>query len=118
MIKVFRYDLAFGDIISLPESVFDKVEFWDLKNSLNTLLPYIELTLEEYEIIKDKITMNIKVKVSDYYGNPSYYSVMPKPIFDALEAASLNGEEYMQVEKILFDQMIIDHKNKMEHGKN
>lgn len=60
----------------------------------------------------------IKIKVSDYYGNPSYYSVMPQAIFEALEAASLNGEEYVQVEKMLFDQMIIDHKNKMKNGKN
>ena len=34
----------------------------------------------------------IKIKVADYYGNPSYYSVMPNEIFDALELASLKGE--------------------------
>ena len=27
----------------------------------------------------------IKMKAADYYGNPSYYSVMPQAIFDALE---------------------------------
>ena len=56
----------------------------------------------------------IKIKVSDYYGNPSYYSVMPQAIFDALEAAALNGEEYMQIEKALFNQMIEDYKLKMD----
>ena len=29
----------------------------------------------------------IQIKVNDYYGNPSYYSVMPESIFDALELA-------------------------------
>lgn len=56
----------------------------------------------------------IRIRVNDYYGNPSYYSIMPQPIFDALEAAALNGEEYMQVDKVQFDQMVIDHKTKME----
>lgn len=59
----------------------------------------------------------IKIRVNDYYGNPSYYSVMPQALFDLLEAANLNGEEFMQVEKVLFDQMIIDHKNKIENAK-
>jgi hypothetical protein len=40
-----------------------------------------------------------KIKVSDYYGDPSYYSVMPQPIFDVLEAASLDGEEYIDADK-------------------
>lgn len=36
----------------------------------------------------------IEIKVSNYYGNPSYYSVMPQEIFNELELASLKGEEY------------------------
>lgn len=59
----------------------------------------------------------IKIRVNDYYGNPSYYSVMPMDVFDELELASLKGEEFADVEKRLFDQMVIDHKNKMENGK-
>lgn len=55
----------------------------------------------------------IKIKVSDYYGNPSYYSVMPKPIFDALEAFALNGEEFAMVDKALYDKMIEDYKLKI-----
>ena len=47
-------------------------------------------------------------------GNPSYYSIMPKQIFDALEAASLNGEEFIQVDKKLFEKMISDYNNKFE----
>ena len=58
--------------------------------------------------------MNIQIKVIDYYGNPSYYSVMPKPIFDALEAFALNGEEFAIVDKAQFDKMNIDYKSKME----
>lgn len=54
-----------------------------------------------------------RIKVSDYYGAPSYYSVMPRAIFDALEAAALNSTEYIDVEKELFDKMIEDYNKKM-----
>ena len=47
----------------------------------------------------------IEIKVNEYYGNPSYYSVMPQEIFDALELASLKGEEFATVNKNLFDKM-------------
>ncbi|GAE14641.1 MAG: hypothetical protein MR982_03305 [Bacteroides pyogenes] len=60
----------------------------------------------------------IKIQVNNYYGNPSYYSVMPQGIFDALEAASLNGEEYVTVGKTAFDKMIIDYKKKMDDESN
>ena len=43
----------------------------------------------------------IQIKVNDYYGNPSYYSVMPESIFDALELASLKGEELATVERTM-----------------
>lgn len=58
--------------------------------------------------------MDIQIKVSVYYGNPSYYSVMPQAIFDALELASLNGEEFATVNKDDFDKMITDYNSKME----
>ena len=60
----------------------------------------------------------IEIKVNNYYGNPSYYSVMPQEIFDALELASLKGEEYAAVNKSLFDKMIVDYKKKMGHECN
>ena len=53
------------------------------------------------------------INVNDYYGNPSYYSVMPDAIFDALELASLRGEQTTTVDKALFEKMIIDYKEKM-----
>lgn len=55
----------------------------------------------------------IKIKVNDYYGNPSYYSVMPQEIFDALELASLQGEEFVTVNKMDFDKMIVEYDKKM-----
>lgn len=58
--------------------------------------------------------MTTKIKVNDYYGTPSYYSVMPRAIFDALEAAALNGEDCVEVEKGLFDQMLEDYNQKMK----
>lgn len=56
----------------------------------------------------------IRIKVNNYYGNPSYYSVMPQEIFDALELASLQGEEYTTVNKDQFDTMIIEYDKKMK----
>lgn len=55
----------------------------------------------------------IKIKVADYYGNPSYYSVMPNEIFDALELASLKCETETDVDKVLFTQMVDNYKKKM-----
>ena len=55
----------------------------------------------------------ITINVADYYGNPSYYSVMPESIFDALELASLRGEKTTTVDKVLFESMVIDYKEKM-----
>ena len=55
----------------------------------------------------------ITINVADFYGNPSYYSVMPEAIFDSLELASLKGEPTTTVDKSLFDSMIIDYKQKM-----
>ena len=56
----------------------------------------------------------VQIKVNEYYGNPSYYSVMPSPIFDALELASLKGDETVLVDKALFDTMIVEYNNKMK----
>lgn len=56
----------------------------------------------------------INIKVSDYYGNPSYYSVMPQGLFDLLEAATLNGEEYILADKAQVEQMIENYKLKMK----
>ncbi len=99
----------------LPESVIDKVHLYDLKLALGRAIPaHIELTGVEYQAIKSLVYMStIQIKVSDYYGTPSYYSVMPRAIFDALEVATLNSEEYIDVEKSLFDTMIEDYNNKM-----
>lgn len=56
----------------------------------------------------------IKIQVNNYYGNPSYYSVMPRSIFDALEVAALNGEEYATIDKVAFDKMIVEHNKRMK----
>ena len=56
---------------------------------------------------------NVNIKVGDFYGNPSYYSVMPQEIFDALELANLNGEPTCKVSKTQFDEMIVEYKKKM-----
>lgn len=59
----------------------------------------------------------IKIKVSDYYGNPSFYSVMPQALFDLLEAATLNGEEWVLANKAQFDKMIADYETKLKQWK-
>lgn len=55
----------------------------------------------------------IEIKVTDYYGVPLYYSVMPCSIFDSLEVGALNGDEYVNVSKDMFDKMIEDYNKKM-----
>lgn len=59
--------------------------------------------------------MMIEIEVNKFYGVPAYYSVMPEQIFDALELASLKGEETVMVSKAQFDKMIADYKIKMNH---
>ena len=49
--------------------------------------------------------MKTTVKVSEYYGVATYYSVMPRIIFDALETAALNGKEFAEVDSALLDEM-------------
>lgn len=49
--------------------------------------------------------MKTTVKVSEYYGVATYYSVMPRIIFDALETAALNGNEFAELDKDLVDAM-------------
>ena len=56
----------------------------------------------------------IEIKVNDYYGNPSYYSVMPQEIFDALELAALKGDATCKVSKTQFDEMIVEYDKKMK----
>lgn len=56
----------------------------------------------------------MRIKVKDYYGNPDYYSVMPQAIFDALEAAYLDGQEFADVDKAQFDKMVWDYQIKMD----
>lgn len=55
----------------------------------------------------------IEIKVNDYYGRPSYYSVMPQAIFDALETAALNDQGTVKVNKGLYEKMMADYKQKM-----
>jgi predicted aspartyl protease len=56
----------------------------------------------------------ITIRVADYYGNPSYYSVMPHDIFDALELASMKDEEFVKVNKEQYERMIADYQVKMK----
>lgn len=56
----------------------------------------------------------MKINVNEFYGNPSYYSVMPQAIFDALESANLDGQETADVDKEQFDKMIWDYQIKMD----
>lgn len=116
MIRINRIDPAFKSP-NLPESILDKVEAIDLKRALNpTALPLVCLTNDEYFQICNNVMMsNIQILVSDFYGVPAYYSVMPQEIFDALELAALKDEEFATVDKLQFDKMIADYKTKISH---
>jgi hypothetical protein len=47
----------------------------------------------------------IEIKLSEYYDNPKYYAFMPEIVFDALEAAFLDGRDTAFVSKAAFDEM-------------
>ena len=55
----------------------------------------------------------VEINVSEFYGVPAYYSVMPRDIFDALEFAALNGEQTAIVDQEQFDMMLSDYKKKV-----
>jgi hypothetical protein len=55
----------------------------------------------------------VEINVSEFYGVPAYYSVMPRDIFDALELAALNGEQTAIVDQEQFDMMLSDYKKKV-----
>ena len=55
----------------------------------------------------------VEINVSEFYGIPAFYSVMPRDIFDALELAALNGEQTAIVDQEQFDMMLSDYKKKV-----
>ena len=54
------------------------------------------------------------IKVADYYGVATYYSVMPRAIFDALEASALKGKEFAEVDSALLEEMHEAYTQKMK----
>lgn len=65
--------------------------------------------------IKNRIYMaTIEINVSEFYGVPAFYSVMPHDIFDTLESAALNGDKTATVDKAQFDKMMLDFQKKIE----
>lgn len=56
----------------------------------------------------------IKINTSDYYGKPALYPFMPPEIFDALEKVFKAGEEYAEVDKDLFYEMMDKFNNKKQ----
>lgn len=55
----------------------------------------------------------VEINVSEFYGKPAFYSVMPQEIFDALELAALKGDSTATVDKPQFDMMMSDYKKKI-----
>ena len=55
----------------------------------------------------------IEINVSEFYGVPAFYSVMPHNIFNALESAALNGDKTATVDKAQFDKMMLDFQKKI-----
>jgi hypothetical protein len=48
----------------------------------------------------------IEIRVLEYYDNSRYYRFMPEVVFDALEAAFLDGRETALVHRVAFDEML------------
>lgn len=55
----------------------------------------------------------VEINVSEFYGVPAFYSVMPRPIFETLESAYLNGDTTAVVDKAQFDKMMLDFQKKI-----
>ena len=55
----------------------------------------------------------IEINVSEFYGIPAFYSVMPRDIFDALESVALKGDKTATVDKEQFDKMMLDFNGKV-----
>ena len=55
----------------------------------------------------------IEINVSEFYGIPAFYSVMPRDIFDALESAALKGDKMATVDNEQFDKMMSDYQKKI-----
>lgn len=51
----------------------------------------------------------ITINPHDYYGMAHYYSVMPPALFEAIEAAVIQGKEQVEVDKDMFEQMLKDY---------
>ena len=54
----------------------------------------------------------IKVEIEGYYNRPEFYPYMPNEIFDKLEAAAMQGEDWAELQKELFDRMVADYERK------
>jgi len=48
----------------------------------------------------------IEINLSEYYDNPTYYGFMPEVIFNAMEAAFLDGKDTAEVPKTEFEAML------------
>ena len=53
--------------------------------------------------------MNTVIEVAKYYNNPAYFPYMPEPIFNALEAAFIAGEETTEVPKAEYELMLSEY---------
>lgn len=55
----------------------------------------------------------VEIKIAEYYNKPDYYAYMPESVFNALEAAFIDGRESALVPKSVFDEMMynFNHKN-------
>ena len=83
------------------------------KRNIYILSHFVQKNIRELQI-KNRIFMaKIEINVSEFYNTPALYSVMPHDIFDALELASLKGEETAIVDKAQFDKMMLDFQKKI-----
>ena len=53
----------------------------------------------------------IEISLAEYYNNSQYFPFMPESIFNALEAAFLDGEEIVKVSKTEFEGMLLVFQN-------
>ena len=50
----------------------------------------------------------ISINVDTFYSNRAYYPFLPAPVFDALEAAYLEGKETAEVSEVDYNTLLLN----------
>lgn len=105
------------DESQIPEWLYREV--WHIRNNLPydpDIRPYVEISLYVYETIRPLLKINdIMICVWDYYGKTEYFPYMSEKLYDKLELAIINDEQWTKVSRKSFDDMLRKYNRDMEN---